>query len=89
MACATLFPVAGTKLRERDALSEWTKAASGLVLSTRPPTEAAREQSMTRRSIAFGIAIITVCGLVIWLAFGGFVLLSPQEPHVLDREAHA
>jgi hypothetical protein len=44
---------------------------------------------MTRRSIAFGIAIITVCGLVIWLAFGGFVLLSPQEPHVLDREAHA
>jgi len=25
MACATLFPVAGTKLRERDALSQWTR----------------------------------------------------------------
>ena len=25
---------------------------------------------MTRRSIAFGIAVIIVCGLVIWTAFG-------------------
>jgi hypothetical protein len=25
MACATLFPVAGTKSRERAALSEWTR----------------------------------------------------------------
>jgi hypothetical protein len=34
----------------------------------RRPAE--QSKMMTRRSVAFGIAVIIVCGLVIWTAFG-------------------
>jgi hypothetical protein len=35
-----------------------------------PADPAERSKIMTKRSIAFGIALIIVCGLVIWTAFG-------------------